>query len=151
MAKWLFSALRAFTYKKRIHSHSSHFKIEKMNGTFFLIPQREFENTFNNTPMESILTNRLNYTDDEKSMEDSVPENRSECLIWWVKSLYIDFFILSHASFSRNNGAKKHFNKFHANTVLSQYSNWNQMTSREREEKLIIENRSWKEFIRLIE
>ena len=82
IAKRLFSALKASAYKKRINNHSSHFIIEKMNGTFFLIPQREFENTFNNTPMESILTNRLNYTDDEKSMEDPVPENRSECLIW---------------------------------------------------------------------
>ena len=82
VAKRLFSALRASAYKKRIHKHSSHFKIEKMNGTFFLIPHREFENTFNNTPMESPSTNRLNNTDGEKSMDDPVPENRSECLIW---------------------------------------------------------------------
>ena len=78
----LLSALGASAYKGQIHKHSSYFKIEKMNGTFFLISQREFENTFNITPMESILTNRLNYTDDEKTMEDPVPENRSECLIW---------------------------------------------------------------------
>ena len=82
MAKMLFSDLRASAYKNRIHKHSSHLKIEKMNGTFFLVPQREFENTFNNTPMKSVLTNRSINTIDEKSMEDSVPENRSECLIW---------------------------------------------------------------------
>ena len=82
VAKRLFSALRASAYKELIHKLSSHFKIEKMNGAFFLVPQREFENTFNNTPMESILTNRSKNTDDEKSMEDPVPENRSECLIW---------------------------------------------------------------------
>ena len=53
-----------------------------MNGTFFLVTQREFENTLNNTPIKSVLTNRSINTNDEKSMEDSVPENRSECLIW---------------------------------------------------------------------
>ena len=62
---------------------------------------------------------------------------------------YFELFILSDVSFSRNNGAKKHFNKFHASTVLD-FPNWNQMSGGQREEKLLIENRSWKEFIRLI-
>ena len=78
----LLSALGASAYKERIHKHSSHFKIEKMNGTFFLVSQWEFENTFIETEMELVLTNRSIATNDEKSIEDSVPKNRSECLIW---------------------------------------------------------------------
>ena len=56
-----------------------------MNGTFFLVPQREFEKTFDNK-LEPVLINRSKNIDDnrtvEKSMEDPVPKNRSECLIW---------------------------------------------------------------------
>ena len=56
-----------------------------MNETFFLVPQREFEKTFN-SKLEPVLINRSKETDnnqtDEKSMEDPVPKNRSECLIW---------------------------------------------------------------------
>ena len=78
----LLSALGASQYKEQNHEHSSHFKIEKMNGTFFLVSQWEFENTFIETEMEPVLTYRSMPTNDEKSIEDPVPKNRSECLIW---------------------------------------------------------------------
>ena len=67
------------------------------------------------------------------------------------KILFFRSFILSHASFTRNNGAKKHFNKFHANSILSGWSGWRTMTSAERDKTLLVENRSWTEFIRLIQ
>ena len=127
-----------------------------MSGTFFLVSQWGFEtkeNTNNGESTEdSTSKNRSNHkeiTEDNKSILSSWPTNRAECLIWLVQLAYFELCILSNASFSRNNGAKKHFNKFHAGTVL-EFSNWNQMSSREREEKLLTENRSWKEFIRLI-
>ena len=67
------------------------------------------------------------------------------------KSYFFRSFILSHASFTRNNGAKKHFNKFHANSILSDWSDWRTMSSAEQDNKLLGENRSWAEFIRLIQ
>ena len=67
------------------------------------------------------------------------------------KLLIFSLFILSHTSFTRNNGAKKHFNKFHANSILSGWSDWRTMTSAEQDNTLLVENRSWTEFIRLIQ
>ena len=46
-------------------------KKEKMNGIFYLIFQKEFERENN----EKIIGT-------QKSIEDSVPLNRAECLIW---------------------------------------------------------------------
>ena len=57
-----------------------------MNGTYFLISQREFENNDHAKLMENSVPKHQSgngdKTDDEKSMKDSVQKNRSKCLIW---------------------------------------------------------------------
>ena len=65
-----------------------------MNGTFFLVPQTEFEreNKDENTRNEQFEQKNKdkNISDEncerknknEKSIDDPVPKNRSECLIW---------------------------------------------------------------------
>ena len=102
---------------------------------FFLVPQREFDGK------EKI--------EDKQSIHGSVPKNRSECLIWWVTGLCLLSLILSHASFSRNNGAKKHFRKFHAASILPGW--FDNMTNTEIEDSLLNQNHCWTDFIRLIE